>query len=237
MVRPMPKLLLLMLLFASVACGGAQMSQESSVTAERDVALPDSAGAIGGAVSHAADGRTFPMAIIQAEQDGNVVSDDMSDYQGKYRLGPLPPGRYTVRARYAEARQVYENIVVRAGEQSPLAIELRFQAPSSETEGGDTPVVSYGSIEGIVRDDSDGTVFPGTVVSLVAAHLSDAPMAISDENGKFIFRGLRPGKYHLSCYYQLIGEGNVEIRQNNISVTAGQATEVTLNLDLQIRLQ
>lgn len=235
------RIVLLCITLSVFACGAAAPRQNTGVvTAERDSKLPDSFGAIGGQVSDAVDGRPLSMAAVQAERDGTVVADDISDYQGRYRLGPLEPGSYTVRARFAETRMEFTEIRVVATQEHDLAIALSFQASDSDTIDSDTGESNenfFGIVEGVVRDDSDGTVFPGTVVSLVAPHLKDAPMAISDEQGRFRFRGLRPGKYSLSCYYQLIDEGNVEIRQNNVEVQSGQVTKVTLSLDLQIRLQ
>jgi hypothetical protein len=60
-------------------------------------------------------------------------------------------------------------------------------------------------------------------------------MAIADEEGRFRFRSLRPGVYSLSCYYQLVEQGNIEIRRGNIIVAPGETTDVQLQLDLDIR--
>jgi hypothetical protein len=149
-------------------------------------------------------------------------------------VGPLPPGNYRVSARFANARVVYESVVVHAKSETNVAvsIDLRPQgdrATRVQTEG------SLGSIKGVVLDDVDGDFFPGTVVALHAKHLSEAVMAIADKQGRFRFQSLRPGVYSLSCYYQLVEQGNVEIRRGNIVVAPGETTDVQMKLDLKIR--
>lgn len=203
-------------------------------TAERDAQLPAEEGAIGGLVQDDADGKALAMVIVQAESDGKIVASDVSDYKGNYRVGPLPPGNYRVSARFANARMVYESVVVQKANQTEVnvAMDLRVQDDPStavQIEG------TLGAIEGVVVDGMDGSIFPGTVVALHAPHLSDAVMAIADKEGRFRFRSLKPGTYSLSCYYQLVDEGSIELRHSNIMVERGERTNVEVKLDLRIR--
>jgi hypothetical protein len=224
--------LLLPLLF--VAACAATPQRPTVLTAERDAPLKKTEGAIGGLVRDAADGLPLSMVMVQADVEGKIVAEDVSDYKGNYRLGPLPPGNYRVTARFANARVVYDGVVVHTEQQTDvrIGIDLRDKgdrASTVQTEG------AFGTIQGVVVDDVDGNFFPGTVVSLQASHLSDAVMVISDEEGRFRFRSLQPGVYSLSCFYQLVDQGNIEIRRGNIVVAPGETTDVQLKLDLSIR--
>ncbi len=182
----------------------------------------------------AEDGLPLSMVIVQAEANGKIVAEDVSDYKGQYRVGPLPPGNYRVSARFANARVVYESVVVYAKNETEVrvAIDLRQQGDRTTTVQSEGKL---GTIKGVVLDDVDGARFPGTVVALHASHLPEAVMAIADEEGQFRFRSLRPGVYSLSCYYQLVEQGNIEIRRGNIVVVPGETTNVQLKLDLSIR--
>ncbi len=210
-----------------------QHSEDGTDMGDRLQALSPTSGAVGGLVVDAEDGRGLAMVMVQAERGGKVVTEDFSDSDGHYQLGPLPPGNYTVRARFSETRTTYPDILIVPQEQTELKITIDL---TPAVESGGSSAATYGSIEGIVLDGVDGDFFAGTVVALEAKHLSNAVLAISDENGFFRFRGLRPGSYNLSCYYQLVGEGDVEIRKNNIVVNPGKATDIEIQMDLSIGL-
>ena len=168
------------------ACAGATPSTGTTVsTAERDAPLQATEGAIGGLVFDSADGLPLSMVMLQAELDGKIVAEDVSNYKGKYRVGPLPPGHYRVTARFAGARVVYEGVVVHAKNETKVRvdIDLRPQGDRStrvQSEG------SLGTIKGVVLDRADGKFFPGTAVALHASHLSEAVMAIADEAGSLL---------------------------------------------------
>ncbi len=227
--------LLPLLLACACACASSSVGSKTTIsTAERDAPLPRTEGAIRGQVHDAADGLPMPMVMVQAEQDGKIVAEDVSDHKGVYRVGPLPPGNYRLTARFANARVVYESVVVSQQNETEVRVSLDLRPQGSRS----TTVASEGElgiIRGVVLDEVDGDVFPGTVVALHAKHLSEAVMAIADEEGRFRFRSLRPGTYSLSCYYQLVEQGNIEIRRGNIIVAPGETTEVQLQLDLRIR--
>lgn len=203
-------------------------------TAERDAPLQATEGAIGGLVFDSADGLPLSMVMLQAELDGKIVAEDVSNHKGKYRVGPLAPGHYRVTARFAGARVVYEGVVVHAKNETKVRVDIDLRPQGDrltrvQSEG------SLGTIQGVVLNRADGKFFPGTAVALHASHLSEAVMAIADEAGQFRFRSLLPGVYSLSCYYQLVEQGNIEIRRGNIVVAAGETTDVQLQLDLDIR--
>jgi hypothetical protein len=203
-------------------------------TGERDAQLNKSEGAIRGQVRDAADGMPLSMVSISAELDGTIVAHDVSDHEGNYRLGPLAPEHYRVSAHFADARVVYEGVVVHEQVQTDvnIGIDLRPQGDRSTTvfDAGE-----LGTIEGVVLEGVDGNQFPGTVLSLSASHLDDALMSIADASGRFRFGSLRPGIYSLSCFYHLVEQGNVEIRRGNIIVTPGEITNVQMHIDLKMR--
>jgi hypothetical protein len=223
-----------LLLLAVCACSGPARVGSRVATSERDAVLRPGEAAIGGIVRDAADGQPLSMVSVQADQDGKRIAHDISDYQGRYRLGPLPPGHYDVSAKFANARVQYEGIVVEKEQETDVRINIDLRDhrdKSAVVKTGGT----YGSIQGVVLDGPGGNPFPGTVVSLSADHLVDVVMAITDAEGGFHFRGLRPGRYALSSFYTLVEQGNIEVKRGNIIVNPGETTSVQLILDLRIR--
>ena len=224
----------LLLLLALCACSGPARVGTRATTTERDAVLKATEGAIGGIVRDSADGKPLSMVSVQADQNGQRIAHDISDYEGRYRLVPLEPGHYDVSAKFGNARVQYEGIVVEAERETDVrvGIDLRDHRDKSEvvTTGG-----AYGSIQGVVLDGPQGNPFPGTVVSLSADHLGDVMMTLADAEGGFHFRGLRPGVYTLSSFYTLVEQGNIEVKRGNIVVEPGEMTSVQLVLDLRIR--
>ena len=223
-----------LLFFLVCACGGSPKPAANVVTTERNAKLEATEGAIGGIIRDAADGEPLSMVSIQAEQAGERVAHDISDHQGRYRLGPLEPGRYDVSAKFAGARVAYKDITVEKALETDvrIRIDLREQGDTAEVvaTGG-----AYGSIEGVVLDGPRGKPFPGTAVSLSAPHLEDVAMTITNAEAVFHFRRLRPGTYALSTFYTLVDEGNIEVRRGNIVVKPGEKTSVELALELKLR--
>jgi len=224
----------LLLLLALCACSGPAPTGTKIAVAERDAPLRSTEGAIGGIVLDAADGHPLSMVSVQAEQGGKRVAQDISDYRGRYRLGPLPPGQYDVSAKFANARVHYKDILVEASNETKVrvGIDLRDHGDKSSvaTTGG-----GRGIIDGFVVDGAQGEAFPGAALSLSADHLDDVVMTIADENGAFQFKGLRSGIYSLSCYYTLIQQGTIEVKRGNIVVEPGETTSVEMRLDLRLK--
>ena len=224
---------LLVLFMLLVACAGSQATPQVAV-AERDAKLRSSEGAIGGIVRDAADGKPLSMVSIQAEQAGKRVAHDISDYEGRYRLGPLPPGRYDVSAKFTNARVQYKDITVETALETDVrvSIDLRDHGETSAVQatGG-----NYGGIQGVVLDGPQGNPFPGIVVSLIGGNLEDVVMSMTDPEGAFHFRGLQAGVYAISSFYTLVEQGNVEVRKSNITVRSGETTSVQVALDLRLR--
>ncbi len=230
-VLTMRRLVILLLLSA---CGGAQSMSPQVVTTERNAKLRSTEGAIGGIVRDSADGKPLPMVSIQADQAGKRIAHDISDYEGRYRLGPLPPGRYDVSAKFANARVQYKDITVETALETDVRVSIDLRDHGDRSAVATTGGV-FGSIQGVVLDGPQGNPFPGTVVSLSGGDLEDVVMSITDAEGAFHFRGLRPGTYAVGSFYTLVEQGNIEVRKSNIVVHPGETTSVQVALDLRIR--
>lgn len=228
------RLLVLLTALFGIGCGGNAATRAPVVTAERSAELSEDEGAIGGIVRDAADGKPLSMVSIQADQNGERVAHDISDHEGRYRLGPLEPGRYDVSAKFAGARVAYKDITVEKAQETDVRVNIDLRDHGDRTEVVETGGEA-GSIQGVVLDGPHGAPFPGTAVSLTAPHLEDAVMTITDSNAVFRFRGLRPGVYALSTFYQLVEQGNIEVRRSNIVVKPGEMTSVELVLELKLR--
>jgi len=124
------------------------------------------------------------------------------------------------------------------GKITRIHIDLDSRAPLAGP-GGPSAVGARatGEIAGRVTDGvgARATPFAGAVVAAMAPGQADAPMAISDQRGRYRLRGLRPGRYDLTVYYQLVDRGAIELRRSNIEVTAGRVTRVDLEIDLRVR--
>ena len=87
-----------------------------------------SAGTVEGVVLDP-EGLRLPGAIIALVENGRRT---FSDAEGKYQLGNVPPGQYTLRALAGGLRDVQiDNIVVRAGEITSQTISFTLIKPSS----------------------------------------------------------------------------------------------------------
>jgi outer membrane receptor protein involved in Fe transport len=73
-------------------------------------------GTLSGTVKDAATGEPIPFANVSIEENGNIVTGGMTDFDGKYSIKPIPAGRYTVKASYVGyATLQYNNVQVTAG--------------------------------------------------------------------------------------------------------------------------
>ncbi len=221
----------ILILLILAACGPPAGPHQATLIGEPGAPLPTGKGVITGTVRDAAEKTVISMVTIQAEQDGKVVAFDLSDFEGRFWIGPLSPGQYQMSTRLGDERTNLADVVVRAEHESDIDVAMALLNVSSTN----TSESSYGSILGVVVDGIHGTAFPGTVVSLTAPHLGDVIMSIANEHGEFHFRGLRPGLYTVSCFYHLVEQGTVEVRQSSIVVKAGQDTAIQLRLDLNFK--
>ena len=208
------------------ACAGPQ------VALVPDTVVTSTEGAISGIVRDAVSGKPLSMVSVQADQGGKRIAHDVSDFDGHYRLGPLPPGRYDLSAKFTQARVQYKDIPVEKAIATNVQVSIEVGAPDGDTK--ENEAARFGSIQGVVLDGPGGSPFPGAVVSLTGGNLREVVMAMADAEGSFHFRGLTPGVYTVGTFYTLVKAGNVEVRKGNIVVRAGETSSVQMALDLRI---
>jgi hypothetical protein len=83
----------------------------------------------------------------------------------------------------------------------------------------------------VVRDIARSAALPGAVISAITGATGKTRNAISDDDGRYLLRGLPPGTYTLSVYYHLVDRGNIEVRRTGVEVVAGEVTEIDLDID------
>lgn len=75
-----------------------------------------SAGTLSGTITDGATGEPIPFANVSIEENGNVVTGGMTDFDGKFSIKPIPAGKYTVSASYVGyATLQYSNVQIPAG--------------------------------------------------------------------------------------------------------------------------
>ena len=223
------------LLLVSLGCGSSAPPAAQPVS-DLDGARPAGpTGAIAGSVRDVATGEPIAFAAIEAIAADQRRAVDTSGAAGEFRL-TLPPGRYRLSATFGDLGTALPEVVVMKGKITRIHIDLDSRAPLAGP-GGPSAVGARatGEIAGRVTDGvgARATPFAGAVVAAMAPGQADAPMAISDQRGRYRLRGLRPGRYDLTVYYQLVDRGAIELRRSDIEVVAGRATHVDLELDLQ----
>jgi hypothetical protein len=87
--------------------------------------------------------------------------------------------------------------------------------------------ITTGVIQGTVRDEASA-VIPGAVVEVKNLDTNFTKNLNTDENGRYVFLQLQPGRYTLTISRQ----GYSTLVQENFALTVGQA--ITLNSDLKI---
>ncbi len=222
------------LLLVSLGCGGA--SRPATPMSDLHGGRPAGpTGAIAGSVRDVATGEPIAFAAIEALAADRRRAVDTSGAAGEFRL-TLRPGRYRLSATFGELSTALPEVVVMKGRVTRIHIDLDSRAPLAGPGGPSaTGAIATGEIAGRVTDGvgARASPFAGAVVAAIAPGQADAPMAISDRRGRYRLRGLRPGRYDLTVYYQLVDRGSIELRRSDIEVVAGRATHVDLELDLQ----
>jgi hypothetical protein len=226
-----------LLLLLAGACA-ARASTPAAVDRPTDLegARPgEPTGSLAGAVRDVASGDPVAFAVIEVVDQGGRRAVDTSGEAGRFVL-TLPAGRYRLSARFGGLRADLPDVVVLRGRTTRLHLDLDSRRPLAGPRGeaaGDH--LATGEIAGRVTDGvgAGAEPFAGVVIAAMAPGLGDAPMAISDRRGTYRLRGLRPGRYDLTIYYQLVDRGAIELRRTDVEVRAGRITHVDLELDLR----
>jgi hypothetical protein len=225
-----------------------------------DGAAPDApTGSLAGSVRDVATGETVAFAAIEAvavcegegwgsreralrarghpepEDNCGRRAVDTSGAAGEFNL-TLPPGRYRLTAAFGDLRAELPDVVVMERRVTRIYIDLDSRPALAGPRGdGAIAAEATGEIAGQITEGvgASATPFAGAVISAMAPGVANAPMAMSDQRGRYRLRGLRPGRYDLTVYYQLVDRGAIELRRTDIEVRAGRATHVDLELDLR----
>ena len=234
----LPAVLPIALLAAlGAGCAARGTGPSSAGAGELDEGRPAGpSGTVSGLVRDLADGAPLALAEVRAVPGGaGSPAAATSDASGRFELH-LAPGRYRVSARVGELATEVPDVVVLEGRVTALRLDLDSRpAPAARTGVAAGDATTTGEIAGRVIESPSTEPFPGAVVTAVSPVMRDAQTAISDDRGSYRLRGLRPGRYDLTVYYQLIDRGAIELRQTDITVNAGEVTRIDLELDLRVQ--
>ncbi|MDY0141385.1 MAG: carboxypeptidase-like regulatory domain-containing protein [Bacteroidales bacterium] len=86
-------------------------------------------GTLNGSITDAATGEPIPFANVTIEENNNIVTGGMTDFDGRYSIKPIPVGKYTVSASYVGyATLMYNNVQVSGGSITFQNFELNASA-------------------------------------------------------------------------------------------------------------
>jgi len=89
----------------------------------------DRPGELRGTIKNNKTGETLPFANVVVKQDGEVITGTTTDFDGKYIIKPLNPGRYTIEASFqGYATQPIEGVIITPNEITTLDITLTKEA-------------------------------------------------------------------------------------------------------------
>lgn len=157
-------------------------------------------GSLSGAVVSAADGSPIGGALVHVWQsNGDAVGRAETGRDGAYRVAGLRPGDYLVHVEAKGFKPVFYDGVESRADATPVHIEA-----SNETSGIDFKLQQLdnrrGAISGTVVSEIDGNPIPSAIVLALPLERGPAGLALTDELGEFVVRGLRPGKYVLMAH-------------------------------------
>lgn len=130
-------------------------------------------GTLSGTVKDAKTGEPIPFANVSIEENGNIVTGGMTNFDGKYTIKPVPAGKYSVKASYVGYAPVqYNGVQVTAGKIAFQDFKLQTDAEVLEevvVKEYKTPLIKKDQTEsgGTVTSD-DIKKMPGRSASAVA---------------------------------------------------------------------
>ena len=129
---------------------------------------------------------------IYAEDKETVLAEGITDSNGKFAFGPLKPGKY-----YFQESGAPEGYVL---DETLFPFEVKPGGEIVKCTMTNKPI--EGSVEITKTDVSTGEVIAGAHIKIYAEDKETVLAGgVTDENGKFTFGPLKPGKY----YYQESG--------------------------------
>jgi hypothetical protein len=216
--------LLLVLLVACLACGGTQSPRPRATL-----------GAIAGLARDTKTGEVIAMAEIRVA--GRTTT---SNVYGIYDVDDLPPGTYTVVARFADQPVTVRNVVVTAGMATYVDLPFKLgEFGPIDVDYGDPrqgEIQRFASkvprIEGVVADASTRARVAGAVVTASRGPDDDSLQTVTDEHGRYRFDHVPTGTYAVSAYYSIGGRAQIEVRRSDITVGDGEGVLVPLWIEL-----
>jgi hypothetical protein len=169
-------------------------------------------------------------------------TSDLTDGSGCFAVEDLAPGPYVVTVWRGNREVGAARVTLpRPPGAAPLTLEVAAD-PAAATPGGGEPAGATlssiagdgGVIAGEVLDLASGQPLEGAVVAVWQAEVTDSVLGLTDAQGRFRVTGLSSGDYRLSCYYRLIGYGNIEVTREGIRVGPGATSRVELRLDTSV---
>lgn len=168
--------------------------------------------------------------IRELPAPSSTVDSAITDAEGRFELGKLPPGSYDFEVRAETYEQLHERGVLINPESQDR--ELRFRLPRGFSLEGQVIRKSGGPVQGIPiaafpRPDS-----PTELLRL------DKRMSVTDEDGRFVVDGLGGGEYWvaaspegepiaLAMGIQLPGQRSVEIVLQGDASLVGRVTNAS----------
>jgi hypothetical protein len=197
-------------------------------------------GGLAGVARDHDSGDAIEQAII--EFAGHQVT---SSATGAYQLGDLAPGSYQLKASFAGQPLTVDHVVVRAGNTTivDLTVTLGRPDPIHYDFLALTLIDRYhpkrlapdvASFEGTVNDAANHDRIAGAVVTAIGP--GDGPASttlqtVSDDQGRYRFETVPPGRYVISTYYSVDAHAQIEVRRSDIDAAGGEALVVPLWLE------
>ena len=153
----------------------------------------------------------------------------VTDKAGHYRIRKVPAGTYDVVVSDIDYQsRTVEGMVVKQGVVTSFTVGVvgneRMQFSDPNVRAVEVKGKSYGVIQGVVRDMAAS---PGEPIGGVSVHMLDLGRgSISDIAGRFHFRQVRPGVYHLG-----FSSFTHRVKVDTIEVKAGEVSLVTVDLE------
>lgn len=200
-----------------------------------DTARANKLGALAGLARDAKTGEFIGFAEVEV-----AGRKTKTTRYGMYEVDGLEPGRYTLRARFADQPVTIRNIEVSPGMATYADIVFTLGDPTPlDTDWGDPregEIKRFSTkvprIEGTVGDQQTRARIPGAVVTAARGVDYETLQTVTDDHGRYRFDDVPPGTYAISAYYSVSGRAQIEVRRSDVTVTAGESVLVPLWIEV-----
>ncbi|MFG6149247.1 carboxypeptidase regulatory-like domain-containing protein [Halobacillus sp. B23F22_1] len=170
------------------------------------IALTPNPGLLTGSITAAASGSPIAGAVVQVVTSENVLIETvLTDQNGQYTAGGLPPGNYNVVVTAANFQTKVGGAIILAGTTSTVDLML---------------IANPGAINGTVTP-----VQPNNIVQLYNTNNVFITSVIADQNGFYSFMNLAPGSYIVTG-----SAPNFSTVSTGTFVNSDETTTVDINL-------